>query len=214
MDSGILPVKALDRAKQRLAPHFDPDERRRIAEALLEDALALCASADFLEWQVVSDSGDVLERARAAGLSTLVDPGEGLNTALGLAIDAAVHAGAGSVTVIPCDAPLAFRGDLVDLVDTGTTSEMVLVPSEKDGGTNGMYLSPPDLLRPTFGEGSLRRHLDLAERAAYRCALLSLPRLALDIDTIEDVRDYLAKSKHAPSRTAEVLEELRAKAGA
>ena len=209
MDAGILPVKALDRAKSRLSPHFDATERRRIADALFEDALAMCATVDFLEWWVVSDGNEVLERAESRGFRTVADPGAGLNPALQKAIGVALEAGATSVAIIPCDAPLAFRGDLVDLVDTGATSDMVVVPSEKDGGTNGLYLNPPDLFEPNFGEGSLRRHLDIAERRSYRCSLLSLPRLALDIDTIEDVRDYLAKPKHAPSRTAAVLEELR-----
>ncbi len=212
MDAGILPVKALHRAKERLSTHFDADERRRIADALFEDALGLCRSAEFLEWWVVSDGRDVLERAAERGLRTVADPGDGLNPALRTAIAAAAAAGAASVTIIPCDAPLAFRGDLVDLVDTGATSDIVVVPSEKDGGTNGLYLDPPDLFEPNFGEGSLRRHLGIAERAGYRCSLLSLPRLALDIDTIEDVRDYLAKPKHVASRTADVLEELREKA--
>lgn len=212
MDAGILPVKSLDRAKQRLAGHFGPDERRRIAEAMFEDALDLCESAEFLTWWVVSDGMDVLERAAARGFSGVSDAGTGLNEAVLEGIAAAEAAGAGSVTVIPCDTPLAFRGDLLDLLDTGATSDVVVVPSEKDGGTNGLYLSPPGLLAPNFGEGSLRRHLALAESAGYRCALLSLPRLALDIDTVEDVRDFLARPRHAPNHTSAVLEELQEKA--
>lgn len=213
MDAGVLPVKALDRAKERLSTHLEAADRRRVAEALFEDALDLCASVDFLEWWVVSDGTEVLERADARGFHTVADPGGGLNAALRTAITSIVTAGADSVTIIPSDAPLAFRGDLVDLLDTGATSDIVVVPSEKDGGTNGLFLSPPDLFEPNFGEGSLRKHLAIAERAAHRCSLLSLPRLALDIDTIEDVRDYLAKPKHAASRTATVLEELRDKVG-
>lgn len=210
MDAGVLPVKALDRAKERLSTHFGPAERRRIAEALFEDALDLCESSDFLSWWIVSDDDGVRLRAQERGFAVLADDGSGLNPALARALEATVDAGADSVTVIPCDTPLAFRGDLVDLLDTGATSDMVVVPSEKDGGTNGLYLEPPDLVEPNFGQGSLRRHLDIAEKASLRCALLSLPRLALDIDTVEDVRDYLAKPKHAATRTAAVLEELQA----
>ena len=213
MDAGILPVKALDRAKQRLSSHFAPDERRRIAEAMLDDALDLCASAEFLTWWVVSDGDEVLERAGARGFSCVRDAGTGLNEAVLEGIAAAESAGAESVTVIPCDTPLAFRGDLLDLLDTGATSDVVVVPSEKDGGTNGLYLSPPGLLAPNFGEGSLRRHLALGEKGGYRCALLSLPRLALDIDTVEDVRDFLARPKHAANHTSALLEELQEKVG-
>lgn len=211
MDAGLLPVKALDRAKQRLSTHFGADERRRIADAMFEDALDLCDSAEFLTWWVVSDGDEILERAEARGLSCVMDEGIGLNEAVLEGISAALGAGADSVTVIPCDTPLAFRGDLLDLLDTGATSDVVVVPSEKDGGTNGLYISPPDLLSPNFGEGSLRRHLALGEKGGYRCALLSLPRLALDIDTVEDVRDFLNRPRHAPNHTSAVLEELQQK---
>ena len=208
MDAGILPVKRLDQAKQRLSPDFSAQDRRRIARALLEDALALCHSVTFLTWFVVSDDEGVLSAAADRGFETVPDRGDGLNAAVGLAIEVARAAGAGSVTTIPCDVPLAFEGDLVDLLDTGATSEVVVVPSERDGGTNGLYISPPDLLAPRFGEGSLRRHIELAEQRTLRCALLSLPRLSLDIDTIEDVREFLAKPAHAPSHTRDVLQEM------
>ena len=203
-----MPVKRLDAAKKRLAPHFSEEDRKRIAEALLFDALALCESADFLSWWVISDDEDVLDQARERDFRSVRDAGVGLNEAVNLGIGAAMTEGAGSITVVPSDVPLAFKGDLVDLLDTGATSDVVVVPSERDGGTNGLYMSPPDLLRPRFGEGSLRRHIALAEQSSYRCALLSLPRLALDIDTLEDVRDFLDKPAHGESHTRALLGEL------
>ena len=170
--------------------------------------MVLCESVDFLDWLIVSDDDTVVDLVEKKGFRSVRDQGEGLNVAIGLGVAAALAAGADSITMIPCDVPLAFRGDLVDLLDTGATSDVVVVPSERDGGTNGLYLSPPDLLEPRFGQGSLRRHIDVAEQGSLRCALLSLPRLSLDIDTIEDVRDFLAKPAHAPSRTRDVLQEL------
>jgi 2-phospho-L-lactate guanylyltransferase len=210
MDAGLLPVKALGRAKARLAPDFDDGQRREVADALLDDALALCASVDFLEWWVVSDDDEVLSRAAAAGLGTVRDPGTGLNDAIAAGTSAAVEAGAESVSVIPCDVPLAYRGDLVDLLDTGATSDIVLVPSGGDGGTNGMFLTPPGLIEPAFGPGSLQRHIALAERNSYRCTILSLPRLALDVDTPADVDAFLARAGEFGGRSAEVLRKLRA----
>ena len=191
-----------------MSPHVDDDNRERVARALLDDALALCDTVDFLEWFVVSDDDSVLELVEKKGFKPVRDHGNGLNAAMGLGVAAALEARAGSITMIPCDVPLAFRGDLVDLLDTGATSDVVVVPSERDGGTNGLYLTPPDLLEPRFGQGSLRRHIEVAEQNALRCALLSLPRLSLDIDTIEDVREFLAKPAYGSSRTRDVLQEL------
>lgn len=210
MDAGLLPVKALERAKSRLSPAFDDEQRRAVATALLEDALDLCASVDFLQWWVVSEDDDVLRRASDAGLKTVADPGSGLNDAVAAGIAEVVAAGAESLTVIPCDVPLAYKGDLVDLLDTGATSDIVLVPSGGDGGTNALFLSPPGLIEPAFGPGSLQRHIALAERQRYRCSILSLPRLALDVDTPEDVDTFLASAGDFGGRSAELLRKLRA----
>jgi 2-phospho-L-lactate guanylyltransferase len=210
MDAAILPVKSPARAKSRLAERFPEPVRREIAWALLEDALALCTSSDFVEWWVVSDDDDVLRMAEARGLRTLRDKGTSLNDALAMAIADARDAGADSVTIVPTDVPLAYRGDLIDLLDTGATSDLVVVPSRSDGGTNALYISPPDLVEPQFGPGSLRAHVDLAERHSLRCSILALPRLELDIDTPEDVDAFMAARRPASTKTAEVLERALA----
>ena len=209
MDAGLIPVKALHRAKTRLAPTFDAGARLEVARALLDDAIRLALTAPFLEWWVVTDDDEVTSAATAYGLSTAPDPGEGLNLALSAGIRATMDAGAESVTIIPCDVPLAYRGDLEDVSDTGATSDVVLVPSGDDAGTNGLYLSPPDVLEPRFGQGSMKSHLQVAESRGVRCSILALPRLALDIDTVEDVDAFLEWPNRFPSRTGEVLERLR-----
>jgi 2-phospho-L-lactate/phosphoenolpyruvate guanylyltransferase len=210
MDAGLIPVKALARAKSRLAPHFDDAARLEIARALLDDALGLAASVPFLEWWVVTDDPEVTRAADERGLRCAEDSGAGLNPALAEGLAAAAAAGAESVTVVPCDVPLAFRGDLEDLLDTGATSDIVVVPSGDDGGTNALYLNPPDVLAPRFGHGSLTAHIAAAEARALRCSILALPRLALDIDTIEDVNAFLEWPNRFPSRTGDVLERLSA----
>ncbi|MGH2729682.1 MAG: 2-phospho-L-lactate guanylyltransferase [Actinomycetota bacterium] len=210
MDAAILVVKRLDRAKQRLASDFDADQRTAIARALFEDALELCVASDFLTWWVVSDDPGVLAAAAERGLRTLEDAGTGLNDAVMLAVKTVMDAGATSLTVVPADIPLAYSGDLVDLLDTGATSDVVVVPSRRGGGTNGLYLSPPDVVPPQFGPKSFTAHLAVAERTGCRCTILNLDRMAIDIDTIEDVDAYLARPKHADSKTSELLSRLRA----
>jgi 2-phospho-L-lactate guanylyltransferase len=210
MDAALIPVKELARAKARLADHISPEDRLALARALLDDAFTLAESAPFLSWWVVSDDAEVQDLAARRGLGIAPDPGAGLNPALSAGIAATIKAGATSVTIVPCDVPLAWRGDLEDLLDTGATSDVVLVPSGDDGGTNALYLSPPGLLEPHFGEGSMKAHIDAAEARRARCSILALDRLALDIDTIEDVDAFLAKPNRFPSATSAVLERLRA----
>ena len=209
MDAALLPVKRLDRAKGRLAAGFDAPARAGIARALFEDALDLCAATPWLRWWVVSDDAEVLATAAARGLDTLEDQGSGLNDALALGVKVLLGEAADSVTIVPCDVPLAYEEDLRDILDTGSTSDVVVVPSDGDGGTNGLYLSPPDLLAPRFGAASLNAHYDAAASLRLRCSILSLPRLALDIDTVADVDAFLARPVYGPSRTRDVLQKLR-----
>jgi 2-phospho-L-lactate guanylyltransferase len=209
MDAGLLPVKRLDRAKGRLSGWMDPDERAALALALFEDALDLCSSTPWLHWWVVSDDEDVRKAAATRGFETVQDEGTGLNDALRIAIAGIVGHGAESVTVIPSDVPLAYQEDIRDLVDTGATSDIVVVPSDDDGGTNGLFLSPPDLLDPRFGSASLKAHVDAAAERRLRCSILALPRLALDIDTIEDVDAFLERPAYGTSRARELLTRLR-----
>ena len=207
MDAGLLPVKRLGAAKQRLAGELDEGRRLELSRALLEDALARCEKSPWLRWWVITDDPEVEEAAAGRGLDLVVDPGGGLNGALAEGIAAARAAGADSVTILPVDVPLATPEDLRDLVDTGATSDIVLVPARVDGGTNALYLSPPDALVPRFGPASLRAHVADAEAASLRCSILDLPRLAIDVDTIEDAR-LVAEDDTARGATAALLRRL------
>ncbi|MDQ3752400.1 MAG: 2-phospho-L-lactate guanylyltransferase [Actinomycetota bacterium] len=209
MNAGLLPVKRFDRAKRRLGPEFSPEERAAVGRALWEDALDLCARADFLVWCVITDDPELSSEAAARGFATVEDRGEGLNPALEEGIEAVRAAGALSITVLPCDVPLAREDDLRDILDTGATSDVVLVPSGRDGGTNGLFLDPPDLFHPQFGPASLQAHLALAHRLRCRCSILPLARLALDLDAPEDARALLARPPGEDGRTAKLLRGLR-----
>jgi 2-phospho-L-lactate/phosphoenolpyruvate guanylyltransferase len=212
-DAGLLPVKRLSAAKSRLSGDFGNHEREQIARALLHDALELCASSDFVQWSVLSSDEEVLNAATDRGLGVLTDEAEGLNAAVAAAVSYIAAAGASSVTIVPADIPLAWRSDIVDILDTGATSDVVVVPSRRDGGTNALYMKPPGIIQPRFGAGSLAAHVRLAERLGLRCSMLPLPRVQLDIDTIEDVDAFLGARRLAPSRTAAVLTMLRGRAG-
>ena len=209
MQAGILPVKRLSIANHRLSEDFGPEDRLALARALLEDALILCLATDFLAWSVVTEDPEVASSAVAAGLAVVEDPGSGLNVALETAIEKVLEAGADSVVVVPVDVPLATAEDLHDLVDTGVTSDVVLVPSRSDGGTNGLFLNPPNALRPQFGPASLSSHVKEAEAAGLRCSILDLPRLGLDVDTAKDARD-VSLEEEASGATVRLLKHLLA----
>lgn len=169
----------------------------------------MARSADFLTWFFVTDDEEVAACVESEGFQPLRDRGSDLNEVLAAALADIAAVGAESVTVLPSDVPLAYSGDLQDILDTGAISEMVVVPAH-DGGTNALYLSPPTLITPAFGPASLTRHLKIAEERGLRCSMLPLDRLSLDIDDAEDVSAYLTRKKFAPSKTQALLKELAA----
>jgi 2-phospho-L-lactate guanylyltransferase len=212
MDVGLLPVKRLDAAKSRLRHVFDARQRLELARAMLDDALDLCTGADFLTWVVLTSDTDAAERAERRGFEVVADPPvTGLNEALGNAIGILVDRGVASVTVVPVDAPLATPAELQDLVDTGSLSDVVVVPAERDAGTNGLFLSPPGVLAPRFGESSFSSYVTEAEAAKLRCSILPLDGLGIDVDTLEDVDAILEKAER-DTRSIRMLREWTAEA--
>lgn len=206
MDAGLLPVKELSAANQRLAPEFSDAERMEISRALLQDALDLCEKTTFLRWFVVTGDREVATEARRRGFEVIEDAGGGLNAALGAAIAAVETEGAISATILPVDVPLAQPDDVLDLLDTGGTSDIAIVPSHADGGTNALYLSPPGAVQPRFGPGSVRAHIDQAESSGLRCSILGSTRLGLDLDTADDARAIV--EQEGGDRTVELLRRL------
>jgi 2-phospho-L-lactate/phosphoenolpyruvate guanylyltransferase len=213
MDVGILPVKSLVLAKQRIAAQLGDEARRALASALLDDARALCADGDWIRWWVVTADPAVERRARRFEFGVIEDPGGGLNPALRTAVAYSGERGATSITIVPADVPLGTRADLMDIFDVGATSDMVVVPAARDGGTNALYMSRAGLIEPAFGPRSLQAHLEHASAAKLRCSILRLPRLELDIDRAEDLADLLARPEAAATAAGRAAAHWTARSG-
>ena len=81
--SALIPVKALDLAKSRLAPHLSRQQRMTLVLDMLQHVLqALNASKAFERIYVVSVDSRVLELARHQGAYPLLETQQGHNPAL------------------------------------------------------------------------------------------------------------------------------------
>ena len=69
---------------------------------------------------------------------------------------------------------------------------MVIVPDRHGEGTNALLLSPPDAIEPSFGPGSLARHVAAAEAAGVAHAVERMPTLMIDVDTGDDLAELMA----------------------
>jgi 2-phospho-L-lactate guanylyltransferase len=89
-------------------------------------------------------------------------------------------------------------------------AQVVIVPDRHGTGTNGLLLTPPDAIAPSFGPGSCERHRALALAAGLSCRVERLPSLLLDIDTGADLaalRERLSDGDAPAVRTRAVLNQ-------
>lgn len=200
----LLPVKPFAEAKSRLAPQLNPEERSGLASALLErTVLMLKSGMPSLSIMIVSRDPAVADKAREYGVRFVPEPhlpdseaeGEArLNRALTRGAAVAKDEGAEALLVLPTDLPRLYPRDVEALIlALGNGVSLALAPSYS-GGTNGMLLSPPDLIPFSFGEGSFERHLALARRASATVEIVHSPGLAFDLDRPGDLTKFRAES--------------------
>jgi 2-phospho-L-lactate/phosphoenolpyruvate guanylyltransferase len=187
--AAILPVKHFDDAKQRLTAGMDPERRRRLVGAMVEDVLEAIGKARAIERTIVV-SGDPVAQELAAerGAEVVPDPADAGHVQAALAgIARAEVEGADCVVLLPGDCPLLDPREL-DRLLTGLPDPYVgIVPDRHGTGTNALVLNPPSAIVPAFGEGSCARHVALAREAGIAFGVEELTSLGLDLDTPADV---------------------------
>jgi 2-phospho-L-lactate guanylyltransferase len=211
--AAILPVKRFSHAKQRLGESVADSLRLDLARAMVGDVLS--ALRDCVEIErtiVVTCEESVAAAARYLGAIVIPDSAEnGQSAAVAQGIERAAAEGFERVLCIPGDCPALDPGELEALLKTepGNSEEAVIVPDRHGTGTNGLLLTPPDAIAPSFGPGSCARHQELAETAGVSCRVERPTSLLLDIDTGEDLaalRERLAGEPQAGAhRTRTVL---------
>lgn len=208
--TAVLPVKRFGEAKRRLAAGVEDERREALVAAMLEDTLAAIEDSRSIERTIVV-TGDprAQEIVAASSVEVLPDPADEGHVVAALAgIARAEVAGAAYVALLPGDCPLLDPKELDRLLTGIPSSFVAIVPDRHGTGTNALVLSPPDAIRPSFGEGSCARHVAAAREANVPFAVEELPSLALDLDTPADVvaltRALAAGSKRG-RRTAKVL---------
>ncbi|MBI5104695.1 MAG: 2-phospho-L-lactate guanylyltransferase [Solirubrobacterales bacterium] len=187
--TAILPVKRFGSAKQRLVDAMTDGTRRAMAEAMVTDVLIALRRAKEVD-EVLVVTGEPAAEALAAGYdaSAIVDDPDdaGHNVAALRGIEAAVDRGATRVVLVPGDCP-ALDPRQLDALLARHHEGVVVVPDRHGTGTNALVLTPPDVVEPAFGPGSRDRHEELARAAGASVAVVEVPTLGLDVDTLDDL---------------------------
>lgn len=188
----VTPVKPFGQGKSRLAAQLTAAERAALNRHLLGHVLAAGAAAGVLAGRlVVSREAEALAVAQAHGAETLDEGRPDLNGALEEATTRVMALGGDAMLILPSDLPRVTADEIRQLARLGETRPMVISPS-RDGGTNALFLRPPDALQPAFGPESFARHSGLADDAGVAWAVLRSPGLAFDVDWPDDLADLLA----------------------
>jgi 2-phospho-L-lactate guanylyltransferase (CobY/MobA/RfbA family) len=139
----------------------------------------------------VAGGEEVSEVAAAWGADVLLEPREeGQNVAAERGLARAVAQGADAVLLLSSDLPLVTHDAVRDLLRTAGRLQppvAVAVPAIGRGGTNALYLRPPDAIGMHFGGDSLAKFRDEAETKRVEFVIHHSDAMALDLDEPSDL---------------------------
>jgi len=186
----VLLMKDFELAKTRLSSVLDTASRRVIATDFALAALD-AVGPDAL---VVAGSESAARVARGTGNEVVVEErAGGQNPAARLGIEAAVERGADAVLLLSSDLPLIDAPVVARLLawaDGLPRPVVVAVPAIGRGGTNALYLAPPDAIELHFGDDSLAKFEADARSRGVRFETYDSPELALDVDEPSDLAAF------------------------
>jgi 2-phospho-L-lactate/phosphoenolpyruvate guanylyltransferase len=195
--AAILPVKRFSLAKRRLGASVADTLRLELAQAMVADVLLALAETECNELTiVVTREESVAQAASEVGALVLDDVAEaGQSAAAELGARQAMASGIERVLCVPGDCPALDPLELDALLGApsggkargASEPQVVIVPDRHGTGTNGLLLSPPDVITPSFGPESCERHRALALAAGVACRVERPASLLLDIDTGADL---------------------------
>ena len=193
---GLIPVKALERAKSRWRDVPDPDRRAALLAMVSRVVHAAAGALGQDGCTIITDDRTIQRVAEQLGVAWMPDPGEDLNSTIWLAMQDAFERGAGGALYLPADVAAATSADVQAVVEASEgCTRPVAVPAERDGGTNALLMPAMAAFPPSLGLDSFERHRRAAEALGMSLDVVRAPGLIMDVDTSDAfawVRDNLA----------------------
>ena len=189
----ILPVKTFDTAKQRLGDQLRAGARQALAQAMFTDVLAALRRVRGLDAIAVVTRDRIAEStALSHRVRVLRDESQdGQSRASMVGIRQALADGFERALLVPGDTPLLDPREIEGLLAAAAERGLgaVIVPDRHEAGTNALLLAPPGAVEPSFGPGSLERHLAAAREAGIPHDVAEPASLLLDVDTTDDLAE-------------------------
>jgi 2-phospho-L-lactate guanylyltransferase len=210
----VVPVKDTAQAKQRLAALLSATRRQELALAMFEDVMATVHGVRELAGIVVVTVDPAAAAIAVRHDARVMSEGarEGHTGAVMTAARRLAAEGYDLMT-LPGDVPLVEPDDVRHLVFVHATAAdrdaaaFTIVPARDELGSNAVLCSPASAVPLRFGDNSFFPHLDAARAHGIEPKVVQLPRIALDIDTPEDLALFLRAASQ--TRAHALLQQWR-----
>ncbi|HSG32609.1 MAG TPA: 2-phospho-L-lactate guanylyltransferase [Thermodesulfobacteriota bacterium] len=193
MTFGIVPVKDLSKAKDRLSSVLPQKHRTTLAYAMLEDVLIALKNSKLLDRKfIITLDKRAIEIASNLGIEIILETEQnGESASVDFAAAKCIEMGADSMLVIPGDAPLITSSDIDLIIKEEKQLQapyIIMVPAGDELGTNAILRNPPDIIPSRFGHDSYNKHKEEANKKNIQYKTFNNPRIALDIDQPADLQ--------------------------
>jgi 2-phospho-L-lactate/phosphoenolpyruvate guanylyltransferase len=208
----VVPVKDTSDAKRRLAGVLCVARRQELALAMFEDVLATLVCVRELAGILVVTI-DPAAAAIASRYGARVSSAGAREGHTGAVVAAAGKLATEAMLTVPGDVPLVEGDDIRELVDVHRNAAcrderaFVIVPARDERGSNAILCAPAGAVPLRFGANSFFPHLTAAKRCGIEPVVVHLPRIALDIDTPDDLALFLDTPSQTRARA--LLEQWR-----
>ena len=179
MPTIVVPFRGAT-GKQRLGP-LPEGARAALTLAMLADVLA--ATTVVGETYVVTADEDGARVARDFEARVVDEPGGGQGAAVAFALRALPDK---RTLVVNADLPCVTPADVRALA-AATPEHGLAYVAARDSTTNALGLSSPTLFAPLYGKRSSERFHAHAETLDLRVVRVTIPNLADDVDSLEDL---------------------------
>lgn len=185
----VIPVKRFALAKNRLNTVLTSAERESLAQVMLNDVIRAVANARLVSGILLVSNEMrakyIVERVGGLFLKSIES---GVSIAFKQASDWLLRHGQRTAFMIPSDIPTIESSEVDSLIAAHSAGKSVtIIPDRHYGGTNGLIVSPPDIINYHFGSNSFSLHINAAEEVGIKPTVKISQGVALDIDSQPDL---------------------------
>ncbi|MEM4446665.1 MAG: 2-phospho-L-lactate guanylyltransferase [Candidatus Jordarchaeales archaeon] len=203
----VIPFKGLETAKSRLSPFLPPDARQKLSLAMLLDVITAAKKSKMFK-KILIVTTDRKFKVSYKGVTLIFEsPPYDLNKAVQLGVDFCSKHGAKAALILPADLPLITPSDIKNIIKMGEPDEKVVVisPSESNG-TNALFMKPPGIIPPYFGEDSFNKHISASRERGVSVKVYTSPTIKTDIDYINTL---LINALNLGKNTKKVIDVIK-----